>query len=229
MSDGRGVFSRERVEELYREVLGDEREEDPARWRKRMRILRAATELFIRHGYRKTSVDEIARRAEVAKGTVYLYFPNKGQLLVQAVALEKRALFDTMAPLLDGTLPPRDRLRFWMEVVLTAPLELPLVARLLREDAELKAALEDAGPEVVAQSEAVGKEWLAALIEQAAPGRFSEDEKDARAHVLLGVRYLTGLMTDDRILQGRPLRAVARTLADMIVYGAVHRPPDEGE
>ena len=34
--------------------------------RKRRRIIAAATELFVHHGYRKTSVDEIAHRARVA-------------------------------------------------------------------------------------------------------------------------------------------------------------------
>ena len=39
--------------------------EDP-RERKRLRIIQAATELFIRQGYRKTSMDEVARQAGVA-------------------------------------------------------------------------------------------------------------------------------------------------------------------
>ena len=47
---------------------------------KREAILGAALELFGRYGYRRTSVDDIARRAGVAKGTVYLYVENKEAL-----------------------------------------------------------------------------------------------------------------------------------------------------
>lgn len=40
-------------------------------------ILRAATSLFIAGGVGTTTIDEIASRAEVAKGTFYLYFTSK--------------------------------------------------------------------------------------------------------------------------------------------------------
>src|SRR5215470_6107707 len=47
---------------------------------KRDAILAAALELFGRYGYRRTSIDDIARQAGVAKGTVYLYVENKEAL-----------------------------------------------------------------------------------------------------------------------------------------------------
>lgn len=40
-------------------------------------ILDAAQREFLSHGFRKTSIDSIAQAAQVAKGTVYLYFENK--------------------------------------------------------------------------------------------------------------------------------------------------------
>jgi TetR/AcrR family fatty acid metabolism transcriptional regulator len=53
---------------------------------KRKRILRAAVKVFARKGYFAARVAEIARRAGVADGTIYLYFESKEALLV--------ALFD---------------------------------------------------------------------------------------------------------------------------------------
>ena len=44
-------------------------------------ILRAATSLFIAKGVGTTTIDEIASRAEVAKGTVYLYFTSKEDMV----------------------------------------------------------------------------------------------------------------------------------------------------
>src|SRR5262245_47623636 len=53
---------------------------------KRRRILEAAVRVFARKGYYGARVSEIARKAGVADGTIYLYFKNKEDVLV--------ALFD---------------------------------------------------------------------------------------------------------------------------------------
>lgn len=49
----------------------------------RERVLRAAAEAFLQRGYH-ASVDEIARRAGVAKQTVYHHFPSKDRLFEAA-------------------------------------------------------------------------------------------------------------------------------------------------
>src|SRR5660397_164045 len=49
---------------------------------KRDRILRAAVKIFSRNGFFNSRVSEIARAAEVADGTIYLYFKNKDDLLI---------------------------------------------------------------------------------------------------------------------------------------------------
>ncbi|WP_307807476.1 helix-turn-helix domain-containing protein [Naasia sp. SYSU D00948] len=41
----------------------------------------AATELFLEQGYERTTIDEIARRSGVARGTFFNYFSAKGDLL----------------------------------------------------------------------------------------------------------------------------------------------------
>ena len=43
-------------------------------------ILDAAFERFSRYGYRRTSMDDIAREAGIARATVYLYFRNKEEI-----------------------------------------------------------------------------------------------------------------------------------------------------
>jgi len=49
---------------------------------KRLAILLAARELFANNGYDDTTIAEIAKSAGVAVGTVYLYFANKHEILV---------------------------------------------------------------------------------------------------------------------------------------------------
>jgi TetR/AcrR family transcriptional regulator, mexJK operon transcriptional repressor len=53
--------------------------------RKRTAILEAATSAFLRHGYRGTSMDEIAARASVSKQTVYKHFADKERLFAEIV------------------------------------------------------------------------------------------------------------------------------------------------
>src|SRR5207245_9272971 len=53
---------------------------------KRQRILSAATTVFAERDFHRVLVSEVASRAGVGKGTVYLYFPTKDHL--HRVALE---------------------------------------------------------------------------------------------------------------------------------------------
>ncbi|CDS92218.1 putative HTH-type transcriptional regulator YvdT [compost metagenome] len=50
-------------------------------------IKRAARELFRKYGYNKTSVNELAKRANVAKATFYKYFDSK-ELILHAILME---------------------------------------------------------------------------------------------------------------------------------------------
>ena len=64
------------------------------RLHRRNSILEAARHLFFEKGYR-TTMDEIAERAELSKGTLYLYFKSKDELYVSVIVegfrvLEKR-------------------------------------------------------------------------------------------------------------------------------------------
>lgn len=58
----------------------------------RSAILRAAGDLFGRHGYAATSVDEIAAAAGVAKGAVYHHFASKEQLFEPVLEATTAAL-----------------------------------------------------------------------------------------------------------------------------------------
>lgn len=49
---------------------------------KRQRILQAAVKVFARKGYHGARVSEIAQKARVADGTIYLYFRNKEDIIV---------------------------------------------------------------------------------------------------------------------------------------------------
>jgi AcrR family transcriptional regulator len=54
------------------------------------RLLDAATTLLVRWGYRKTTIDDVAREAGVGKGTIYLHWKDKNELFRAAIWREQQ-------------------------------------------------------------------------------------------------------------------------------------------
>jgi AcrR family transcriptional regulator len=86
---------------------------------RRAQILEAARQSFARHGLGATTVDDIARAAHVAKGTVYLYFKSKDEILRHALGEGLAALQDATIPGLAAPAPFEARLRRFLEAMLT--------------------------------------------------------------------------------------------------------------
>jgi AcrR family transcriptional regulator len=59
-------------------------------------ILEAAFAEFSRNGYATTTLDQIAERAGVTKGTIYVYFENKEHLFISMVREITKTAFDTV-------------------------------------------------------------------------------------------------------------------------------------
>jgi AcrR family transcriptional regulator len=66
-------------------------------------ILTAAFEVFSAHGYEATRIDDVAREAGIAKGTIYLYFRNKEQLFRAVVRSLVQKRFDAIPGIFQGT------------------------------------------------------------------------------------------------------------------------------
>jgi len=70
--------------------LAAQSEERSKRGERAERILDAAADLVLRWGYRKTSVDDIAKQAGVAKGTIYLHWKTREELFLALLIRERR-------------------------------------------------------------------------------------------------------------------------------------------
>src|SRR5262245_12811655 len=64
---------------------------------RRAAILAAALEEFAARGFAATRLDDVARRADVAKGTIYLYFRDKEALFQELVRTMLSPLVGTIA------------------------------------------------------------------------------------------------------------------------------------
>lgn len=73
--------------------------------RRRRSILEAAHAVFFESGFQLATVDDVAARAEVSKGTVYLYFESKETLLAHLLL---EGLDELVAVLEEAYAPERD-------------------------------------------------------------------------------------------------------------------------
>ncbi|HWF85674.1 MAG TPA: helix-turn-helix domain-containing protein [Vicinamibacterales bacterium] len=71
------------------------RKELVSEWRHH-EILEAARRIFARLGYAASNVEEIAKEAGMAKGTVYLYFKSKEEVFAEVLASDTERLVNTM-------------------------------------------------------------------------------------------------------------------------------------
>ena len=78
---------------------------------KRAMILRAATRVFARNGYFNSKVADIARAAEVADGTVYLYFKSKEEILHSIFDQNMAEAIAAGGQLIENLDDPRQKLR----------------------------------------------------------------------------------------------------------------------
>jgi len=65
-------------------------------------ILDAAITVFAEQGFLQSTVAQVARRAGVADGTIYLYFKNKDDILIQFYEYKTRQVFDKFREAVDA-------------------------------------------------------------------------------------------------------------------------------
>ena len=81
-------------------------------------ILKAATATFLRYGFKKTSMDDVAQAAGVSRQGLYLYFDTKDLLFREALQYLVSHMISTARSVAeDGNLSLRDRLLGVFEAV----------------------------------------------------------------------------------------------------------------
>jgi AcrR family transcriptional regulator len=93
----------------------------------------AARRLFSKFGYRKTAVDEIARDAHIAKGTIYNYFSTKDDLIRAVFREEEDKMVSQVREHIGEETEPADKLKKILTEKLGAVEKSPLLAQVLSE------------------------------------------------------------------------------------------------
>jgi AcrR family transcriptional regulator len=74
--------------------LSSQERREKERENRRSAILKAARKLFFDRGFKAVTVDNIAAKAEVSKGSVYLYFKSKEEIYTQILINDNIAAFE---------------------------------------------------------------------------------------------------------------------------------------
>lgn len=216
------------VDRLTEQLHGYIGDIDPSsrKGRRRLAIIEAATARFKAEGYRATSMDDIAADVGVAKGTLYLYFPKKIDLLIACSAREKLEWIPRFTAVFDpSTGSAAVRLKRWLTLLLTLPGE-SLTMRLLEDGVD--EILAEMPPELVAQGNANIAEYIAPMLDEVAGHhRWSLVELVDRANVLRALAHLGPVLRHEHNHPGMSTQRFAAILADLVVDGLRPRPPGD--
>ena len=100
------------------------------------RILEAAAELIVRWGYKKTTVDDIAKQAGVAKGTIYLHWKTREELFKAVLVHEELKLVDDMRQRIASD-PEGTTLHGMLKHAILATMKRPIWKAVMTRDTDM--------------------------------------------------------------------------------------------
>ncbi len=163
------------------------------------RILDAAGELLLAFGYRRVTVDDVARRAGIGKGTIYLHWSSKLELFATVLMREAAALTEAQVVRLRAD-PAEVQLHRTMRSLFLLVMRRPLARAFYTGDTELLGALSFDSKiiqQVRREEEALGPPYHAALH---AHGLLADDPADDPAFPYRLSATVAGFFVLDRML-----------------------------
>lgn len=99
---------------------------------KSLRIMDAAIRVFARKGFYNATISDVAKVAEVAEGTIYLYFKNKDDLLISIFEHSMDLFIQEVKKELDGLEDPKEKLKKFLALHLRLVQKNPDLAQVLQ-------------------------------------------------------------------------------------------------
>ena len=157
-------------------------------------IIEVATDHFVKFGYRKASIAEIALASGVGKGSIYLHFENKEALLISCIVSEKLTLLEKLKEI-DKHQEP-DQLFNYLQIVLNYSLKAPLSKALLSRHSEFVSFVKNV-PDNVKYEQEIFSEYLKEQLIQPLNPNLDNDQlnaiKAALDMIILAVAHLPDL------------------------------------
>ena len=189
---------------------------------RRQQLIDAALLLMAKQGFASTSVDDIAREARVAKGTVYLYFDSKDALL--DAIFEQQSLLPELAPAL-ARMSPDTSIEASVRVIVPA-----LWAALRQRRLAIELFMREGGTQsergrLFLQCVLPVNETLAAMLRERMP-EAKRRQLDAFVAIRALLVMLIGLFVQQELWGGREAHPVddatlSNSIAELFLYGVL--------
>ncbi|WP_439815382.1 TetR/AcrR family transcriptional regulator [Zavarzinia sp. CC-PAN008] len=195
-------------------------------------IVDAALDEFIERGYGSASLESIARRAGITKGTIYLYFANKQAVFNAVVSHHVQPLFQEAEQAIAGFQGStvdllREHLRQTYIRLVTQEREREMLRLLISEGARFPELTEIYHREVVSRSANIAR---LIVWRGMARGEFRQTALDRFPQIINGpaLAALMWLMLFGGS-QDLDIEAYAQTHADLLLYGLLPRPGETAD
>ena len=187
---------------------------------RRAEILARAAEAFSELGYRGTTVDELARRVGLRKGSLYHHVRSKEELLGEVLLRGMRFLRGGLPGANDARIPPaekiRQAIRFHLEWIATDPHVTGVFCREVRN---LPPRL---GRRVPAEVKDFERRWVALVREGIKSGAFRADlDPKITVYAILGL--INSVHRWYRPGGRRDMKDVAEAFAGLVLDGMRRR------
>jgi AcrR family transcriptional regulator len=191
---------------------------------RRAEILERAAEVFNELGYRGASVEELARRVGLRKGSLYHHVRSKEQILGEVLLRGMELLRGGLPGADDVRLAPAEKVRaavrFHLEWMAAEP---HVTGVFLREGRNLPARLR---PRLRAQVRDFERRWVALVREGIAAGAFRPD-LDPKLTVYLILGLINSVHRWYRPDGRLGMKRIAEACADLVLDGLRRRPARE--
>jgi AcrR family transcriptional regulator len=178
-------------------VIASRKEREKAQ--RREAIQEAAMHLFFDQGFERTTMDQIAERAELSKGTLYLYFSSKAELYVSLILQGFNLLAVSLGEKLKDMPPeadPFERGRLWLFEFIEHSLKhrehFRITQYFLTDEAR-----SNISQEMVDEVNAGHRAFLsmiATLVEEAKDQGLAAQTVDAHSFAVIAWRMTTGIL-----------------------------------
>ncbi|MED3561533.1 TetR/AcrR family transcriptional regulator [Bacillus xiapuensis] len=104
---------------------------------RRKMIVEAATKSFSLFGYKATTMDQVARLANVGKGTIYTFFKNKEELFEEIVSSLVREMISEAEDVIEPSVPFTENVHRALYRLLEFRSQHQLMIKLIQEETEM--------------------------------------------------------------------------------------------
>ena len=127
---------------------------------RRQQILDAAREVFMSKGFQEATIEEIAQKTELSKGTIYLYFQSKEEIYISLMHEGSQILYGMLKTAVEADLPADTLLRRLGRAYVQFYLEYTQYFRMLFLYYSSSALHEKISPELCEKCEQQAKQSL---------------------------------------------------------------------